>query len=183
MRTVVAPLNPGSQGPAVIDLQAALRLLLDRGRIALADPERQEIDARLNEERAVKVYGAVTRRLVILFCVQYRLGDLDFVDDATATAMNALLRELGALEEPRTFVVKGQVRHADGSPLVGALVRAFDKDLRTAEPLGEPATTDQAGRYEITYTAEQFSRAEKGSADLYVCVCTAGRCGLGYHRR
>jgi hypothetical protein len=63
MRTVVAPLNPGSQGPAVVDLQAALRLLLDRGRIALADPERQEIDARLNEERAVKVYGAVTRSL------------------------------------------------------------------------------------------------------------------------
>ncbi len=65
MRTVVAPLNPGSQGPTVVDLQAALRLLLDRGRIALADPERQEIDARLNEERAVQIYGAVTRRLAV----------------------------------------------------------------------------------------------------------------------
>ena len=131
MRTVVAPLNPSSQGPAVVDLQTALRLLLDRGRIALAEPERQEIDARLNEERAVQVYGAVTRRLIILFRVQYRLGDLDFVDDATATAMNALLRELGALEEPRTFVAKGQVRQADGTPLAGALVRAVCSTLRS----------------------------------------------------
>src|SRR5438105_7627847 len=172
MRTVVAPLNPGSQGPAVIDLQAALRLLLDRGRIALADPERQEIDARLNEERAVKVYGVVTRRLVMLFRVQYRLGDLDFVDDATATAMNAMLRELGELEEPRTFVVKGQVRLADGTPLAGVLVRAFDKDMRSEELLGE-VVTDQTGHYEITYAPEQFRRAEKGNADLRVSVCNA----------
>lgn len=70
----------------------------------------------------------------------------------------------------KRFVVRGQVRFADGTPLASALVRAYDKDLRSKERLGksEPVTTDTEGRYEITYTAEQFSRVEKRSADLLV---------------
>lgn len=72
--------------------------------------------------------------------------------------------------EPTSFVVCGQIRLSDGSPCVAALVRAFDKDLRSQEQLGksESVTTDTEGRYEITYTAEQFSRVEKRSADLLV---------------
>ena len=68
-----------------------------------------------------------------------------------------------------TFVVRGQVRQADFSLFVGALVQAFDKDLRGEELLGQ-AITDQEGRYEISYTADQFRRAEKRSADLIVRV-------------
>ena len=73
------------------------------------------------------------------------------------------------VEQPAARV-SGIVRHTNGTPLVGALVSAYDKDLRNYEQLGEQATTGQTGRYEITYTAEQFSRAEKGSADLTVRV-------------
>ena len=75
-----------------------------------------------------------------------------------------------AVKPKETFVVRGQVRLADGSPCIGALVRAFDKDLRSREPLGkpEPVISDTEGRYEISYTADQFSRVEKQSADLLV---------------
>jgi len=68
------------------------------------------------------------------------------------------------------FAVRGQVRLADGNPVAGALVRVYDKDLRSKELLGrsKQVTTDKEGRYEITYTAEQFARAEKRSADLLV---------------
>jgi hypothetical protein len=72
--------------------------------------------------------------------------------------------------KPQPFKVAGLVRRVDGAPLVGALVRAFDKDLRSEECRNE-TTTDEAGRYEITYTAAQFRRAEKGSADLRLSVC------------
>ncbi len=68
---------------------------------------------------------------------------------------------------PAEFVVSGQVRAADGSLLAGVTVRAADRDLRTEEPLGE-AVTDTEGSYEIEYSADQFSRAEKRSADLLV---------------
>lgn len=31
---------------------------------------------------------------------------------------------------PERFVVRGQIHQPDGSPFAGALVRAYDKDLR-----------------------------------------------------
>jgi hypothetical protein len=67
------------------------------------------------------------------------------------------------------LLVRGHVRKADGSPLIRAIVRAFDKDLRHDERLGEEVT-DGSGRFEIAYTAEQFSKAEKKRADLIVRV-------------
>lgn len=71
-----------------------------------------------------------------------------------------------ATAEPETLVVRGKVRDADGNLLIGIVVKAFDKDLRNDELLGE-ATTNKAG-YEIRYSAHQFRRAEKGNADLLV---------------
>lgn len=74
--------------------------------------------------------------------------------------------------KPQAFIVRGQVRQSDGTAIAGNTVRAFDKDLpslRSEEELGK-ATTDKEGRYEITYTAEQFRRAEKKTADLIVRV-------------
>jgi hypothetical protein len=69
-----------------------------------------------------------------------------------------------------TFVVRGTVTHrADGSPVEGAIVRAIDQDLRSQQILGT-RRTNSAGTYEIPYTADQFSRAEKASADLIVQV-------------
>ena len=67
------------------------------------------------------------------------------------------------------FVVKGTIRQADGDIFVGAIVRAFDKDLRREQPLGEKIT-NQNGNYEITYARAQFQRTEKNSADLVVRV-------------
>lgn len=67
------------------------------------------------------------------------------------------------------FVVQGtvQIEDCDDEPLAGLLVRAFDRDLRNEQLLGE-GTTDENGHYEISYTAADFSRAEKESADLLV---------------
>lgn len=65
------------------------------------------------------------------------------------------------------FVVKGTIRKADGSPLPGVVVRAFDRDLRKKELLGEQATNAQ-GFFEIGYTHMQFSRMEKAQADIYI---------------
>lgn len=67
------------------------------------------------------------------------------------------------------FVVKGTIRQVDNGLLVDAVVRAFDKDLRREQRLGEKRT-NQAGYYEITYTRAQFCRSEKNSADLVVRV-------------
>jgi predicted nucleotidyltransferase len=65
------------------------------------------------------------------------------------------------------FKVLGRVLEPDGRPVVGATVKTFDKDLRHEQFLNE-TTTNQNGCYEIRYTADQFRRAEKKTADLIV---------------
>ena len=68
------------------------------------------------------------------------------------------------------FLLFGQVRLPNGYPPDEACtIRAFDRDLRSEQFLGE-SLTDRRGSYRITYTKEQFKRAEKGTADLVVRV-------------
>jgi Tc toxin complex TcA C-terminal TcB-binding domain/Neuraminidase-like domain/Salmonella virulence plasmid 28.1kDa A protein len=70
------------------------------------------------------------------------------------------------LPEPEPqFVVKGHIYQADGLALAGIIVRAFDRDLRSEQLLGQQ-TTNSTGYYEISYTRAQFRRAEKANADL-----------------
>ena len=71
----------------------------------------------------------------------------------------------GAVDKP--FLVEGAVRDISGDGLGGYLIRAYDKDMRHEQLLGE-STSGFQGRYKITYTRNQFQRAEKKSADLVV---------------
>ncbi len=73
----------------------------------------------------------------------------------------------GPDDDEDTYTVLGQVRGVNGRPLAGALVRVFDRDLRSEELLGE-ARTCLCGFYEVRYTPDQFKRAEKRWADLVV---------------
>ena len=61
------------------------------------------------------------------------------------------------------FVVRGSVQSPDGQPLSGAVVRAFDRDLRKEQRLGE-AKTDEAGQYIIHYSSRQFATGDVLSA-------------------
>src|SRR3989440_2077256 len=101
------------------------------------------------------------------------------VDETTAKLIGTLGDTLQPKAEPigkedwsKQFVVTGQIRQADGSPLVGGVVRAFDKDLRSENQLNE-TTSAKDGHYEITYTSAHFRRAGKQSADLVVRVFNA----------
>jgi hypothetical protein len=70
------------------------------------------------------------------------------------------------------FVVSGTVRRSDDQPAAGALIRAYDQDLRKKQLLGK-ATADAKGHYSISYTSRKFLVAEKTGADLYVVVVNA----------
>ncbi len=136
--------------------------------VKLLQKELQELGFPIDDEDGH--FGATTRRAVLRFQEQH-LAELDLpkptgiVDEATALLINA---EVNARQSD-SFVVKGVVRYEDGKPFAAGLVVAFDKDMREEEQLGK-VNTDSVGRYEITYTAAQFQRAEKKSADLRVCA-------------
>ncbi len=182
MEPIIAPIKTGDTDAIVANLQDALLALLEQKKIlqppgttGLPTPdELQKLTEGLQHERVQSMFGKTTWQLVVYFQLQQGLGDnlRGVVEEKTAAKLNELLKSIGAFDSPdlTSFVVRGQVRLADGTPLAGALVRAHDKDLRHKEPLGkpEPVTADTEGRFELTYTAEQFSRVEKGNADLLV---------------
>jgi hypothetical protein len=66
------------------------------------------------------------------------------------------------------FIVRGHVLQANGTPVEGVTVRAYDKDLRSEQILGQSVTTDADGSYEITYSSDEFSEGEIDTADLIV---------------
>lgn len=94
-------------------------------------------------------------------------GDAVFWKVASGTTNVTIKLQIPAGSQ--LFKVKGTILQPDGTPVAGAVVKAVDKDLRHEEELGE-VTSSQSGRYEITYTPQQFYRAEKKSADLIVRV-------------
>src|SRR5262249_30288216 len=84
-----------------------------------------------------------------------------------------------AIQQPTEFKVHGVISDFTGRALPDVVVRAYDQDLRKRQQLGDAATTDAHGIYSILYSREQFSRAEKGTADLAVCVFSPDAEGLG----
>jgi peptidoglycan hydrolase-like protein with peptidoglycan-binding domain len=94
-------------------------------------------------------------------------------DDSDSNAQQdgstALAADTGGATANGDFVVHGSVRQPDGSPFTDGLVLVFDRDMRGEESLGQ-AYTDASGLYSVTYSAEQFARAEKKTADLVVRV-------------
>ena len=177
MHNVIAPLKPSDQGPEVTNLQAALRLLIDRDKIALDPDTRDALLKDFNAERSRQVYGdKATTIIVSRFQTQYRLKATGMVDAPTAEALNGILTDLGAFESdppPPEFVVRGHISYASGASAPGLVVRAFDRDLRSEQPLGGETRSDSQADYQIPYTADQFKRAEKGTADLIVRVYDA----------
>ena len=112
-------------------------------------------------------FGEETRKAVLAIQKQNGLQETGIVDERTAQQINAAVEARQAKE----FVVQGQVFKWDGETYArDVIVRAYDVDLRTEQLLGECLIDNEKGFYRIEYTADQFTRAEKQSADLKVRV-------------
>jgi hypothetical protein len=68
------------------------------------------------------------------------------------------------------YKVYGVVRDTLQKPLAAATVKAFDKDIRSEQPLGNAVTTDASGAYQIIYSHEQFATTDLLAADVVVRV-------------
>src|SRR5262245_7640200 len=98
MNRVVFPLKVGSKGPEVLDLQAALRMLVERAVVLPTNAAaRNELSLQIKGEGFQSTYGEGTKRVVGLFQTLRHLSGEGDVDEATAGGLNALLREWGVL--------------------------------------------------------------------------------------
>src|SRR2546421_8067693 len=99
MNKIIFPLNPGMEGGAVADLQDALLFLLAKGVFHFNDAQRTAAENALRIEREPRVFRNNTKKLVSIFQETHRPLQVNgAVDERTADALNALLKELGALE-------------------------------------------------------------------------------------
>jgi len=198
MDKIVAPINAQDKGPAVANLQQAMLFIVEKKQFSPADQSLDQWKQVMSDELAQQLFGQRTLQLLLALLPALHLPAEELVTPQVAVALNYILQDLGAFApvsppfrpvvrrapvpsptpaptpvplpvEEAPFMVHGQVRQADFSLFVGAVVQASDQDLRSEELLGQ-AITDQQGRYEIKYTADQFRRAEKGTADLIVRV-------------
>ncbi len=180
MQIIIAPIQTGDSSASVLNLHDVLLLMIDKNIIWPLDapkrPSAEELQGlldKLQAERKKSVYGETTQIVVRLFQIKQGLAvaTTGEVDEVTADRLNQHLKALGVLDgDAYTFVVHGSVRDNHGKPQAKRIVRAFDKDLRKEQLLGE-SITDRQGVYEIKYSAEKFSEADNATApDLIVRV-------------
>ena len=174
MKPIVPPLKPDDNSPDAANLTQAMLLLVERKAINALDPPNRPTSDELKKlgdaaraELAQSQFGKATRQLVIYFQIQQGLGDnlRGTVEETTAAKLNEWLRKLGQLDQPEPdgFVVRGTVHNSNGQPLARAVVRAFDRDLRKEQKLGE-APTDDRGQYLIKYGLKDFASGDLPSA-------------------
>jgi peptidoglycan hydrolase-like protein with peptidoglycan-binding domain len=175
MNKITFPLKRQMRGPQVADLQDALKLLLERG-LLFADDEgaRRELLPALQRERAEQLYGNATAKLVARFQEEHRLQPTGEVDQSTAEALNALLRELGLLDQPpepgpRSYRVEGMVASRTSASIGGLRVVIVDKGVGGDLPLAE-TITDPEGRYQAGFTDSQVRQRGKDKPDVQARV-------------
>jgi peptidoglycan hydrolase-like protein with peptidoglycan-binding domain len=127
MNKIIFPLKLQMRGAAVADLQEALLLFLEKDVYQVGDADRRAFEDRLRAERAENLYRDVTAKLVAMFQERRQIQLTGEVDERTAEAINAQLRQLGAFD-------------GDGWTEV---VRALDGQSRTLNAIN--AGTDHLG--------------------------------------
>ncbi len=157
MKKISFPLTLLLKSPAVGDLQTALKFLLAKAAILQSNPR-----MRLQRSKALKVdstYGPTTAKVVAAFQEENRLQASGDVDEATANALNRLLKEFGALDVPPAtppeipkpaWLVSGVVQDSSGRLLANLKVLVLDQNVRGSREIGS-ASTDDRGAFELPF--------------------------------
>ncbi|GHO71423.1 hypothetical protein KSC_103150 [Ktedonobacter sp. SOSP1-52] len=153
MKPVISPLKFGDHDTDVANLQDALLLLIDKGRIQLSAAEAQTFKNLLSQEQQAQTYKDGTSKAVALFQQQQHLQQsTGAVDAPTAAALNQMLKDLGALDAEQNGqkpMIAGQVVQDDRAPFRGTVILFYEADQGSIR-LGEDST-DPEGRYTISY--------------------------------
>lgn len=120
------------------------------------------------EETKRAFFGEGTLQAVLDFQRKRGLQPTGVVDERTAHAINVAVEAHRPV--PEQFVVSGQVRHKDETPLAGLTVRAIDIGPLEETQLGEDVVTGRRGEYKIAFPSAQVAETGKRRPDLVVRV-------------
>lgn len=163
MRSIIAPISSGDQGSEVGNLQTGLIALLHNGAVGVDPERRDELLGGLALEKRSQVYRSATKDTVAHFQEDRHLRPTGMVDDETAKALNAALREIGALDighaAPPQRTLAGQVAQADQTPFPCRVI-LFQETAAGSLRLGEDST-DPEGGYAIRYVLSDQTNSAK----------------------
>lgn len=169
MQSVVPSLKVGDQGAAVGDLQDALRLLVEKGKIVLAADLKKDQLQTLSQERAVQRYGeASTLLLVKRLQAQYGLPESGEIDASSAKILNNLLGSLDALDTAM-YCVCGKITSPDRTLPAGLPVEILDKNIVSDEVVAR-TQTDATGGYKASFGNSAFRMRQKEQPDIQARV-------------
>ncbi|MBV7338333.1 peptidoglycan-binding protein [Chloroflexi bacterium TSY] len=155
MKKITFPIRLNMQRNSVQDLHTALEFL----KMPVAE-----------KDMAEGRFGKATRKVLEELQATNRLPVTGEVDKATAHLLNQKLKEANVLDSPKEkYRVRGSVRNDVEQGIAGAIVRVFEKTLRTETLLGE-SKTQANGFYDVQYDPPSGKKQIKPSFHLVVKV-------------
>jgi len=124
-----------------------LQLNLRGNDVRRLQEELRQLDFNVN---VTGFFDSLTFVAVEQFQLAHNLAPTGIVDEETARLINTEVDALNA----KPYVVQGQVRQADGTPVRGVIVELFKKRLRDDQSLGRDAS-DRNGDYAIEYRPDE----------------------------
>ncbi len=172
MQNITAPLKPGDRNDAVANLQKALQVLIEKGYLELDPAVIDKTIKLLHRDHLESFYGKTTGDLVQTFRIQHSLNAYNYVDDATADAINSILDKEGLLGGGQniTFTVSGTVRRPDDNPYPELVVRIYDRNLRKDDIQLADGKTGPAGDFNLRYSLTLGGIPGKIAANLVVSI-------------
>jgi peptidoglycan hydrolase-like protein with peptidoglycan-binding domain len=157
-------------------------VLLDKGLIQTIPQAQMQLIALLRTEQQGPSYGDGTVEAVSLFQQKHRLQATGAVDAATAEAMNAFLKALGASRPDRdevVFAVQGRVVSRDRAGVGDLRIVIVDRNVGQNQDVHlAEATTGDDGCFRVTFTLARLRDRHKERPDLQARVF-AGETFLG----
>lgn len=117
MQSIQSPINQNSPLATIANLQDALLILIQKGSYPADKVDVFWFADNLRPERDAQKYGDITQKLVVIFQEQRQLQVTGEVDEATAQAINVILRGYGVLDEQGGWTQVVDVLNVHGETL------------------------------------------------------------------
>ncbi len=156
MKAINFPLNPGDDNDDIANLKAALQLLIEKQRITVSD-----VPVFISQLTSESGYKDTTKNAVSVLQQSQQLSPTGVVDEPTASALNRVLTELGALDQGSNgqSKVNGYIYMDYGIPANNVKLRLYNKGFAGSDAVVTEVNTDESGKYSLAYDPAAIASA------------------------
>ncbi len=154
MVPITFPIKPGDNNENVVNLKAALQLLIEKQVIQTTDGPQL-----INLMKGEDGYKDGTQKTTAMFQRAQQLTPSGIVDEVTSIALNKALTQLGAFGENVQPSVEGYIYMDYGIPADNVKLRLYSKGFGGNDTVVTDATTDKQGQYNFSFSLANIPEA------------------------